>query len=140
MPAEPAFSCASSSRPGNREPLHAGDESASVFCALRVLDHDGPLAALEVANRLPPILRLVGRRTPPPTLPLLLRLEADGLVARSDERPPRYRITPTGRLEAIRLAPAFWSVVTGRIERIDARLEILFDGDVRAGVDSASRS
>ena len=96
------------------------------FRSLRLLDHHGPLTALEVADELVPMMRLVGAPPPGPTPPLLHALEDAGLVTVRTDRPPRYRITAAGRAEAERLAPAFRPAVSGRVARIDARVAILF--------------
>ena len=81
---------------------------------------------MELAEELAPTLRLFGGTAAGPTAPLLHRLDDNGLVVASKERPPRYQITSAGRAEAERLAPNLRGTVSGRVARIDARVAMLF--------------
>ena len=69
--------------------------------------------------------------------PTLHALEVKGLVTRSEERLPRYVITGAGRIEAERLAAAFWPAARRAAQRFATRLAVLFP-DGPAGVRAAS--
>jgi len=119
-------------------PLIGPTDDAVRFCVMRLIDHTGPLSGMDVASELTPMLRLIGRGAPPPILPLLHRLLDEGMLTRSEDRPPRYDITVAGRDEAARLAPGFRATVEGRRSRFEARIAILFAADRVVAVESDS--
>ena len=112
------------------------DRNVRALCILRLLERHASLSGHQVAELLEGLsaeLGGTGRRGESVPYPILHALDAAGLVTRSDERPPRYAITDEGRVEAERLAAAFWPAALNTAQSFAARLALLFpDGPTRA--------
>jgi DNA-binding PadR family transcriptional regulator len=85
------------------------------LCMLWLLDDAGALSGLEAINRLAPVARHLDE--PPPSFPLLHRLEDSGCVIASSALPRRYEITDAGRQRASDLAAIWRPRLADRLER-----------------------
>ena len=74
--------------------------------ALREIESRGQPTALEAANGIEPVARLVGAGAP--GVALLHSLTDEGLLESSGGMPRRYRVTDAGHREAERLAERLW--------------------------------
>lgn len=95
---------------------------------LRILEARPSLTGLEVARHLDTLRPVLGMRGQPAVYPLLYSLLDEGLIRRTDERPPRYSVTERGRRVADALAPAVWPSVR---DGFGPSLRTLFAGDAR---------
>jgi hypothetical protein len=88
--------------------------------ALREVESRGQPTALETANGIEPVARLVGLTPAGPAL--LHSLTDEGLLETSGGMPRRYRVTEAGHHEAERLAERLWPAFYGAMIGIGDRL------------------
>lgn len=95
---------------------------------MRILEAHPNITGLDVARELETLRPVLGLRGQPAVYPLLYALRDEGLVHRTDGRPPRYGVTEHGRRVADALAPAVWPLVR---DGLGPSLARLFAGDAR---------